>query len=662
MNITELARRLRTNPDELRERLPELGFDVGSKAIKVDDRLVGKIMSKWNEMKKLERLQAKYRKEEQIKQEAVEKVKEVSLPSAITVRDFAAKLSLPVNIVIQELMKNGILASLNEQIDFETASILAEDLGYNVESEDKEVEEAKMTAEEMKELLGDEDVADLEDRPPVVVVMGHVDHGKTALLDAIRKTEVVKGEAGGITQHIGAYQAHRKGRAVTFIDTPGHEAFTVMRSRGARVADIAILVVAVDDGVQPQTDEVIEIIKAAKLPFVVALNKIDKEGADLQKTKTQLSERDIITEEWGGRAVMAPISAKTGEGIDDLLEMILLVADMNQKRIRANSKRKAIGTVIESHVHKGEGPVATVLVQSGTLRVNDSYAVGGELYGRVRAMRNWNGETVKEATPGMPVRILGFKVAPAVGDIVQVPEDLKDLKKVKKQYAMERRGVVAQQQAEEEEEEGSKKLNVVLKADVLGSLEAIVGTLEKMRTPEVGVDVIGRGLGNVNESDVLQAEAAGGVVMGFNVQPTKEAAVLAREKGVEIVSHKVIYKLFDDAKGRLQAMFPAEIIRTDLGKAEILKVFSADKTGQIVGARVNEGRVNIGSQVVLYRGEQPMADGKILQIQSGRNDVKEVKQGQECGIKVSFKTTALAGDTLDIFIEEKKERKLLLPV
>jgi translation initiation factor IF-2 len=313
-------------------------------------------------------------------------------------------------------------------------------------------------------------------------------------------------------------------------------------------------------------------------------------------------------------------------------------------------------------VHKGEGPVATVLVQSGTLRVNDSFAVGGELYGRVRAMRDWNGEAVKEAVPGMPVRILGFKVAPSVGDIIQVPEDLKDMKKVKKQYAMERRGAVAQQATEEEEAEGRKKLNVVLRADVLGSLEAIVGTLEKMRTPEVGVDVIGRGLGNVTESDVLQADAAGGVVMGFNVQPTKEAGVLAREKGVEIVTHKVIYNLFDDCKERLQKMFPEEVIRTDLGKAEILKVFSADKTGQIVGARISEGHVNIGAQVVLFRGEQPMADGKVLQLQSGKNDVKEVRQGQECGIKVSFKTTALAGDTLEFFTEERKARILQLPV
>ena len=346
MNITELARRLRTNPDELREKLPQLGFDVGTKAIKVDDRLVGKITHKWGEMKKLERLQVKYHKEEKLVREAVEKVKDVLLPPAITVRDFSLKLGLPVNIVIQELMKNGILASLNERIDFETASILADDLGYTVSPENKDVGVADVTTEEMKEILSGEDESKLQDRPPVVVVMGHVDHGKTALLDAVRKTNVIAGEAGGITQHIGAYQVERNGRKITFIDTPGHEAFTVMRSRGARIADIAILVVAADDGVQPQTEEVIEIIRAAKLPFVVALNKIDKPEADLQRTMTQLSEHKIIPEAWGGDAVMAQISAKKNQGIDELLEMVLLVADMEQEKIKADPNLPGAGTII----------------------------------------------------------------------------------------------------------------------------------------------------------------------------------------------------------------------------------------------------------------------------------------------------------------------------
>ncbi len=662
MNITELARRLRTNPDELREKLPQLGFDVGTKAIKVDDRLVGKIMNKWGEMKKLERLQVKYSKEEKLVREAVEKVKEVSLPSAITVRDFSLKLGLPVNIVIQELMKNGILASLNERVDFETASILADDLGYTVSSESKDVGLADVTTEEMKEMLSGEDESKLQDRPPVVVVMGHVDHGKTALLDAVRKTNVIAGEAGGITQHIGAYQVERNGRKITFIDTPGHEAFTVMRSRGARIADIAILVVAADDGVQPQTEEVIEIIRAAKLPFVVALNKIDKPEADLQRTMTQLSEHKIIPEAWGGDAVMAQISAKKNQGIDELLEMVLLVADMDKDRLRANPDREAVGTIIESHVDKGAGPVATVLVQSGTLRLNQDLIMSNQVYGRVRAMKDWTGELVDEAPPGMPVRVLGFKVAPSVGDIVQVKSDVSEMKKVRKQYAMERRGTVAQITVEDEGGEGRKKLNIVLRADVLGSLEALLGTIEKMRTPEVAVEVVSKGLGNVTEGDVLQAEATGGVVVGFNVMATREAEVLARDKNVEVVTHKVIYDLFDDLKVRLQALFPDEIIRNDLGKAEILKVFRTDKTGQIVGARIVDGHATIGVNVVLYRGEQPIDEGKVVELQLGKTEIKDAKSGQECGIKITCRTPALVEDRLEFSTIEKRERKLQLPV
>src|SRR5688572_2397409 len=392
MNISELARRLRANPDELREKLPQLGFDVGKKAIKVDDRLVNKIMEKWSEMRKLDRLKVKYQREERIVTEAVAQVKEVELPKLIAVRDFAAKLFLPLNIVISELMKNGILASVNERIDFETASIVAEDLGYKVspEAEKDNIAEGGMSADELKVMLGAEDPTKLKVRPPVVVVMGHVDHGKTSLLDKVRAANVAKGEAGGITQHIGAYQVEKNGRGITFIDTPGHEAFTVMRSRGARVADVAVLVVAADDGVQPQTVEVIKIIHAAKIPFVVALNKMDKPGVDLQRVKTQLSEQAVIPEEWGGKITMVPVSAKTGNGIDQLLDMILLTADIDPERIKANPDRLAVGTIIESHVDKGEGPVATVLVQSGTLRRNDELAIAGSLYGRVRAMKDWN--------------------------------------------------------------------------------------------------------------------------------------------------------------------------------------------------------------------------------------------------------------------------------
>lgn len=666
MNISELARRLRTTPDELREKLPALGFDVGRKAIKVDDRQVGRIMRLWNEQRRRNRLKEKYSKEQKIKEEAVAKVKVVPLPQILTVREFADKLALPLNMVIAELMKAGILASVNERIDFDTASILAEDLGYKVVTEERETEvteESGMSAEELKERLSGEDESNLKERPPVVVVMGHVDHGKTQLLDTIRATNVVKGEAGGITQHIGAYQVEKKGRSITFIDTPGHEAFSVMRSRGARVADVAILVIALDDGVQPQTIEVINIIKAAKLPFVVALNKVDKPDADIQKVKTQLSDHGFIPEDWGGSTVMTPVSAKTGQGIEELLDTILLVVDMDKEKIRANPDQRAIGTVIESHVDPGEGVVATVLVQSGTLKHNDVLAVGGTSFGRVRAMKDWNGEIVDEATPGMPVKILGFKTATRVGDIVEVPEDAKSLKKAKKAYGGDKPGVAVQQVAkgEDEEPEERKILPVILKADVLGSLEAITGTLEKMRTPDVAVSVVRKGLGNVTESDVMQAEATGGVIMGFNVRATKEADVLAKDKNVDVGYYKVIYELFDEVKRRLQELLPAEVIKTELGTLEVLATFQTDKRGRVIGGLVKEGKLVKGAKIVVYRSGEPVDEGEILGLQVGKSDTNEVKSGRECGMKISTKRAIEVGDVIDAFTIERKERVLELP-
>jgi len=665
MNISELARRLRTNPDELREKLPMLGFDIGRKAIKVDERLVPKIMAKWTEMSKMERLRQKYQQETQIKEAAVARVKSVALPTVISVRDFSAKLGLPITIVMSELMKNGILASVNERIDYATASIVAEDLGFEVgaEKENAAKESAgSLSADQLKTILGAEDETKLRPRPPVVVVMGHVDHGKTALLDAIRKTNVLKTEAGGITQHIGAYQVEKKDRKITFIDTPGHEAFTVMRSRGARVADIAILVVAADDGVQPQTVEVIKIIDAAKLPYIVALNKMDKPNVDVQRVKTQLSENGLIAEEWGGKTVIAPVSAKTGLGLDELLDLILLTADLDKDKIRANPERRAVGTIIESHVDKGEGPVATVLVQSGTLRRNDILAVGDSAYGRVRAMKDWQNKLVEKAPPGTPVKILGLKLAPQVGDIIEVPEEGRELQKAKKQYTIERKSTMTAAKPAEDDKAAEKKLlKVVLKTDVLGSLEAISGTLEKMNTAEVGVTVVSKGLGNINDTDVAAAEASGAVIMGFNVLSTREADLQARTRKVTIKLYKIIYEIFDEVKKRLQDLLPAEVIRTHLGKLEVLALFRGDSKGQVIGGRCVEGKLQTGSTAVVYRGEQPIGEGAVLQLQTGKTDVKEVRHGQECGFKISGKTAIQVGDVIDTFLDEKKERKLVLP-
>ena len=483
MNVTELARKLRMHPEELKTRLPELGFDVGMRAIKVDDRIAQKIIQQWPILRRQIEKKRQMEKEEKIAED-VRKVAEaappVKIPAVVTVRDFALRLGLPVTRVIQELMKNGILASLNERLDFETASIVAEDLGFRVEREEEESGVALVVEDRIRALVEAEEKDKLVARPPVIVVMGHVDHGKTKLLDFIRKTNVMAGEAGGITQHIGAYQATKNGRLITFVDTPGHEAFTAMRSRGARIADIAILVVAADDGVQPQTKEAVNIIKAAGIPFAVAINKIDKPDADPERVKRELSEVEVIPEEWGGKVSMIPISAKTGAGIDKLLEIILLIADLEKEKIVANPERRAVGTVIESHVDKGEGPVATVLIQAGTLRAGDDLAVGTSLYGRVRAMKDFRGAIVKSALPGTPVRIIGIKVAPSVGDIVEVPENAKELERVRpakaageKMATVERRAAVL----ETEETKAVATVNLVLRADVLGSLEAVITSL-----------------------------------------------------------------------------------------------------------------------------------------------------------------------------------------
>lgn len=660
MNVAELARRLRTTPNELKTLLPELGFDIGMRAVKVDDRTAWRIIENWPRL--MREWKAKHDTQEATKVTEVAKIaKEVTLPQILTVRDFAATLGLPITKVISELMKNGILAAMNERIDFTTASIIAQDLGFQV----KAVEQATTIIEEVvsdviRERVLKEDQTKLKARPPVVVVMGHVDHGKTKLLDAIRKTNVVEGEAGGITQHIGAYQTIKKNRSITFIDTPGHEAFTTMRSRGARVADVAILVVAADDGVQPQTLEALKIIEAAKLPFAVAVNKMDKPSVDAEKVKRELSEKGVIPEEWGGKTPFVPISAKTGTGIDTLLDVILLVADLDKDRIVANPEAKALGTVIESHVDPGEGAVATVLIQNGTLTRNNHLAVGNALYGRVRAMKDWVGRPLEEAPPGVPVKILGFKVAPEVGDIIEVPEDVKKLE-TKKVVPTYKEGVSKTIKAPEtEKEEAQTFVNVIVKADVLGSLEAILASLEKFQTPEVAVKIVAKGLGNINEAEVLQAAASNAIIYGFHVAILPQVSDLAREKNVEVQIYKIIYELLDDVRGRLETLLKPEVIHTPLGILKVLAVFRTEKNYAIIGGRVEEGKAVKAAKAKIMRAGVEEGTGGITELQSAKQAALEVPGGSECGLKVSTKTTIEVGDTLEIYKEEKKERKLMI--
>jgi len=593
----------------------------------------------------------------------------IEIPPVLTVREFADRLNLPINKLILELMKNGILANQNEKIDHDSAVLIAEGLGFKTSeaSQISVVDEDPTHLQNLEKILlqgGTDGTA----RPPVVVVMGHVDHGKTKLLDAIRSTNVVASEAGGITQHIGAYQVEwtapktKAKTKLTFIDTPGHEAFTVMRSRGAKVADIAILVVAADDGVKPQTVEAINIIKAAKLPVVVALNKIDKESADPQKAKTELSKHGLIPDDWGGDVPMVEISAKNNLHIDKLLDTILLVAEMHADTIKAVADRKAAGTVIEAHVDKGQGPVATVLVQTGTLNVNDPLVVNGEIYGKVRAMKNYRGDNMSKATPSTPVRILGFKLAPRVGDILDVGSvgtateiNLKT-KRVQNTGA-EQRPVTS---GDAEAEENHKTFNLVIKADVLGSLEAITSSLEKLKNEEVGVKVVGKGLGNITADDVSLASATGAVVVGFNVATSSLANEMMQNTGVQFKQFRVIYDLLDYAKVELEKLLNPEVVVTELGNFKVLAIFRTEKGYMIVGGRVEMGKLLKDCKVRVKRDREIIGKGALSHLQTGKQEVKSIPEGTECGVQFDGKLRLEVGDVLEAYKEEKVVKKLVL--
>ena len=674
MNVTELARRLRTNTKELLDILPGYGFDIGQKAIKIDDRTAELVMRKWkfikrdlDKKKQLEQ-EEKNQKERELRKESGETV---TLPDRLMVKDFAERLNLSVTEVIKELMKNGILANQNQDIDYETAAIMAEELGFFTQKEDSHEKVHEEKHEEQAQVLEEalKAASQMERRAPVVVVMGHVDHGKTTLLDTIRKAHIASDEKGGITQHIGAYQTIWKDpkteeeRAITFIDTPGHEAFTVMRSRGAKVADLAILVVAADDGVKPQTEEVIQILKAAKIPYVVAINKMDKDGADPKRTMTELSGKGVQPEEWGGDVPMVQISAKNNLHIDKLLDTLLLVADMNEDIITADPHMPAVGTIIESHVDKGMGPVATILVQSGTLKKGENLVIGGEIYGRVRAMRKDTGEEIGTAGPSVPAQIIGFKVAPTIGDILDLTKSVGathiDVKEKKTQQTGAERSTVLW--TDTEDDDGKKRtLNLVIKADVLGSLEAIIGSLDRFKHDEVAVRIVGKGLGNIAENDVATAEGSGATVIGFNVKPTSTAEVSMREKNIAFKQYSIIYDLIDWIRDELEQLLESESIVHEIGNLKVLAVFRTDKKAMTVGGRVETGKVKKSAKVRVMRDGEELGKGVISELQAGHSPVKEVAQGTECGIRYEGKVKIEKGDILEAYEIETKERKLEL--
>jgi len=660
MNVTELARRLKITPAKLREVMPQLGFDIGEKAIKVDAKMAQAILDKLSNpkirkqyleeqtvagFKKINRQEAKMSEQEK---------KEIGIPDKIVVKELAKRMNLPVTNLILELIKNGVMASLNQEIDYETASIIAEDLGFITEKSTEDTTEIKNV--DYGELLKvDKEKAQI--RPPVVVVMGHVDHGKTKLLDAIRKTNIIDGEAGGITQYIGAYQVEKSGRVLTFIDTPGHEAFSAMRSRGAQVADIAILIVAADDGVQPQTIEAVAHIKQASLPFIVAINKIDKTNANVEKVKNDLAKIDLVPEDWGGKTICIPISAKQGLHIDDLLETLFLVVDMERDKIVANPNQTAVGTIIEARIDKGEGPIATVLVQNGTLKVNDLITIGN-CPGKVRAMKNWRGEPVKEAGPSMPVRILGLKDVPEVGQILQVVSSRKEFKKLNKvnkyNTLLKHKQAVVLTEQEKEQEDKKPQINIILKTDVLGTAEAIIEQLDKINQDKVKINIIKQGLGNVTEKDIETAQALKAYLVAFHVKLTSEAKRASNSKGVAVQSFNVIYDLVDFIEAEGKKIIGVEKVAEEIGTFEVLKIFRKGKNWQIVGGIVLRGEVILNAQVVVLRDEKEIGEMEITEIESARVKVKEIVEGQEAGIKVEGTFILEENDKLIVYkIEEK---------
>ncbi|HBA36818.1 TPA: translation initiation factor IF-2 [Candidatus Falkowbacteria bacterium] len=652
MNITELARILRINPQELRDLLPELGFAIGQKAIKVDNNTAKKIIKDWPFLRRQweqKKLAAEIKKQDEV---LPKEKRTIAVPKVISVRAYAELAGIPVNRVLAELMKNGVFTSINEKIDFDTAAIIGENLNLDVQAAEVKLEENEKENKKLETILAGEQIADLKERPPVIVVMGHVDHGKTKLLDSIRSTDVIAGEAGGITQHIGAYQIIRKERTITFIDTPGHEAFTAMRSRGAKVADIAILVVAADDGVMPQTVEAFRIIEAAKIPFIVAMNKVDKPTADINKTKQELSSKlNITPEDWGGKTICAPVSAKEGTGIEELLDMVLLVADTEAASLKANPEAAAAGTVVESNVDKAAGPVATILVQNGTLRVGDQLCFNDIVYGKVKALKNYKGEEMSQAGPSVPVKILGLKISPAVGDILNVGEGEKV--KTKKIKSSSQAADVLPAGLEDGPEDRTPKVNVVIKTDFLGSAEAIEESLLKLNGEKVKVKIISKGLGYITEGDVKRAEDAGAKILGFNVRISPTIETLVRERQVTVKTFSVIYDLIKFVKEEMQLLIKPEINRVELGRLKVLAVFRTEANSQIIGGKVLDGAIKNDSLIDVKRGTDFVVSGKLTRLQSGKQDVDQVDQDEEAGIKYEGKPVVAVGDILEVYREEK---------
>jgi translation initiation factor IF-2 len=632
---------------ELRSRAYAKGFVISPRANKIDNYLAKQIVAALQEVPK---------KEESTTPTTPKKIQ---LPAFIKVRDFAELLQLPVTDVIKTLIKNGVMATINEEVDFETATIIAQDLGFEVDStQTEEVKEFGFGF--LQETLAAEKPENLKSRPPIVAVMGHVDHGKTTLLDAIREAHVVDTESGGITQHIGAYQVKKNGKLITFLDTPGHEAFVEMRARGANVTDIIVLVVAADDSVRPQTIEVINRAKFTNTPLVVAINKIDKENANVMKTKQELAEHGVLTEEWGGKTIAVEISAKQRIGIDQLLEMVLLQAEVED--FKANPDGKTVGTVIESHVEQGKGSVATVIVQNGTLKVGDTI-VAGAGFGRVKTLEDEHGKRLKQAGPSTPVQISGFSDLPEAGDILQTTETLEQAREIATNVQKKQRSHRLSSRPSLEGDHANKSLNLIIKADVAGSLEAIKQSFSKLKNDEVTINILSEGIGEVNESDVLLAANSKATIIAFRAKTNPKAINLAKQKQVAIDSYEVIYELLEDVTSAVVKMFTPELEKVSFGKGKVLAIFRTEKGQMIIGGQVNEGEIRKNKPVAILRkdaegNEIEVGRGEILDLQQSKVPAKEVSRGNEFGMKVKTSVKLQEGDIIESFEENLKQKTL----
>ncbi len=666
MNLSSLSHELNMSINDLRAKANAAGFRISPRANKIDNYLAKEIIEALKPKAKVDPNAPK------------PEAKKVALPAFIKVRDFADLLELPVTNVIKALIMNGVMATINEEVDFETATIIAQDLGFEVATE--QAGEAKeFGIGFLHESLQDEAAENLETRPPIVAVMGHVDHGKTTLLDAIRKASVVETESGGITQHIGAYQVKHNGKVITFLDTPGHEAFVEMRARGANVTDIIILVVAADDSVRPQTIEVINRAKFTNTPLIVAINKIDKENANVMKTKQELAEHGVLLEDWGGNVIAVEISAKQNIGIDKLLEMVLLQAEVED--YKANPNGKVLGTVIESHVAQGKGAVATVIVQNGTLKVGD-IIVAGTGYGKVKSLEDEYGKKLKFVAPSRPALISGFSDLPEAGDILQTNESLDEARTIATNAQKMKHSRKLTQRSGLQGDSESKTLNLIVKTDVAGSLEAIKQSLAKLKNDEVQINILSEGIGEVNENDVLLADSSKGTVIAFHTKTNPKAINLAKQKKVAIESYDVIYELLENITSAVIAMFTPEMEKATFGKGTILAIFRTEKSQMIIGGKVDEGEIRKNKPVAIWRkvvlaegveqteaeaeeeaetenpGWREVGRGEIVDLQQSKVDTKEVARGNEFGMKIKTNVKLQEGDMLESFEETLKQKTL----